>query len=119
MSPTLTCFGDDRRDRNLSSPYRHRYRHHLMSSGGKGLQKPVTMVTIVPNLYAERPKTHTTHPYIYKGWRLSSPIVTETRLTLEKKGDSAVTMAVTMQKTGFYRHPHRHRSGVCNGEATP
>jgi hypothetical protein len=120
MLPTLNQKGDDRRDGNLSSPYRHRYRHHPKSNGGNRLQMTVTIGDDDIQACAwNKKKQGAYRACVYRNHDLSSPIVTEPRLTSEKQAVSAVTMAVTMQKTGFYRHPHRHRHGVCNGEVTP
>ena len=120
MFPISTQTGDDRRDRNLSSPHRHRYRHHPKSNVRKGFGLLVTIGDDPPQAYAGKHKKECISSLVYaKACDPSSPIVTETRLTLENKWFSVVTMAVTMQKRGVYRHPYRHRHGFCNGEVTP
>jgi hypothetical protein len=118
MSPKVNQNGDDRRDGNLSSPYRHRYRHHSKSSGDNVFRMTVTIGDDAPQAYTETIRKEVFQCVYAKDWTLSSPIVTERRLDAEKKAFSAVTIAVTMRKTGFYRHPHRHRHVVCGGQGT-
>jgi hypothetical protein len=120
MFPRLNQNGDDRRDGNLSSPYRHPHRHPSKSSVHNGFGLPVTIGDDNPNpsVWNDQ-KTGECRAYVYKGWTISSPIVTQTRLTAENKAVSAVTIGGDDAKTAFYRHPHRHRHGVCNGEASP
>jgi hypothetical protein len=120
MFPRFNQNGDDRRDRNLSSPYRHRYRHPLKFKCANGFGTVVTIGDDTCESHAwNTKKTGGYRAFVYKDHDLSSPIVTETRLTAEKQAFSVVTIAVTMRKTAFYRHPHRHRHGVCNGEVSP
>ena len=117
MFPTLNQTGDDSVTEIYRHPYRHRYRHPSKSSSGNGFGMTVTIGDDESYSYAGKSKQERFSCVYAKEQPLSSPIVTEVALSLEKQAFSVVTIPVTMRKRGFYRHPYRHRHDVCLAEA--
>lgn len=121
MFPNLNHFGDDRSSKVMIDIYRHRYRHPSKPFGGNALRRKVTIGDDRFYLRGRQgQKRYLTAVYraVWRGdCRLSSPIVTNGIQTQWWQRVRAVTIAVTMRKTSFYRHPHRHRHDVCEATA--